>query len=162
MVVPGDIIARSSGGSTEVFKLLETGERVLARSYWPVPENVFWPDDAFLVKSACEEIAAKLLKDALKIDFQPVSETDKKEVAAYRRISDGLAKRASELQRILSEADDLFGRKEWLSAMHLYTEAASFARNNPEIFLRRGECYRRLGMESEAKADFRHAEDLGS
>lgn len=156
----GDFFYIEEKNLFSLFKVLRTGEDPLVRSYWPEPEMPTVSGSASLhIERACRKPDFDF-SHAVKIGNEPVSENDRQEIGKFLEIQSGLARRQTQLREIMHSANELFGKENWLEAMHLYTEAASFARNNPEIFEKRGKCFAELGMESEARADRAHAQQL--
>ena len=133
-------------------------ERFGAAQYWP---SEIQPTNQNLVqfdlRNTCALLPVDILKSAVLVGNEPINSTDLEEYVKASRISEGLAHRKLELERLHKEALTHFESGLYSKAIDLYTELAPFDKLNSIIYNNRGKAFWNLGEKEAAQADFEFA-----
>lgn len=159
---PGEVFYTFENGLYSLYKVLaDADETVYVRAYWPditrpAADNLA----AFDLRTSCELSSLGAFEKAFPLLNQEVTAEEIQDYQDFLYIRKGLESRSSALAELLQQAAEQLNAGNLEAAVHLYTEAASFSRNDHVIFDRRGYSFLQLERYGEAIADFEHSLSL--
>jgi hypothetical protein len=154
-LIKGRIFYIQKEGSFSVFKLLlEDGENLYVRTYWPIYDEPTAISIANLdVKSACSLLVKDDFEKGNVFAFEEVSLEDEKEIEQFKAIVQGQEARKNKLAELLQAADQAIEHNDFEQAVAILTEAAPYNKFNLTVFEKRALCYVQLGKRFEAEQD---------
>ena len=139
-----------------VFQLLEqTEHHVLVQAFW---STTLKPDIEHLhqldVKSACTEFSETSFDDFTVIGQQAITSSQHAEIAQYLKIKTSKRAREEGFMVLKVEALNAYEKGAFEEAIRLFSLAAPYNKYDIELYEKRGICYMKLHLWSDALADF--------
>lgn len=138
-----------------LFQLLEiTPNHLLVQRFWsttniPTSDKLY----QFDVKSACSEFDEEY-DELVVIGNEKITRTQEAEIDQFLKIKASKIARESGFLTLKREAINAFEKKEYQEAIRLFSLAAPYSKFDIELYEKRGLCYLKLGLYSDALADF--------